>query len=433
MSNMYTAIKAANRSTDYRRVIIREVNPAENFITVEGNDGQRFRINFDLQQTVVAIPAPGELWTINRNSNEWRLDKKMESGTEITPTTAMAAGDRRVEAPNDLYLNAQDIKVNATNVTVTGDLVKLEGDIQVNGVSLPYIFARKGAWEQLPLVADSVGQFFIRTDVAQTLLYYNNGTVWEQLTGIIFPHAGSHLPQGEDAIAWTTVNNTGPLSFRPTASSFNAGLTFFATDTLGYWRSTGSTWTLVSQGRPQITAASLSSAPFTSPYNGQEVTLVDSLTTPTYNWTFRYNASSVSTFKWEFIGGPPIIALVATSNSTNSSTYTDLANVGPGVTIPRTGVYTIVFGFTATNPGNSGGGNAQAACFSFDPTVNNVFGVGALADVTNISGATYSVSVSNVPITLNAGYEVRLRFAVSNALAVLFQNRWMHVIPNRIS
>lgn len=36
--------------------------------------------------------------------------------------------------------------------------------------------------------------------------------------------------------------------------------------------------------------------------DGQIFTLVDSLTAPTYLWTFRYNKKSIS-YKWEFIGG----------------------------------------------------------------------------------------------------------------------------------
>ena len=50
-----------------------------------------------------------------------------------------------------------------------------------------------------------------------------------------------------------------------------------------------------------------------SPTDGQEYVLVDSLTAPTYVWRFRYNASSASAYKWEFIGGSPFIVLNAGS------------------------------------------------------------------------------------------------------------------------
>ena len=40
-----------------------------------------------------------------------------------------------------------------------------------------------------------------------------------------------------------------------------------------------------------------------SPIDGQEYTLVDSLTNPSYQWRFRWNAGSSSAYKWEFVGG----------------------------------------------------------------------------------------------------------------------------------
>jgi len=41
------------------------------------------------------------------------------------------------------------------------------------------------------------------------------------------------------------------------------------------------------------------------PMDGQEYTLVDSITAPTYQWRFRYNAKRIDANKWEFIGGTP--------------------------------------------------------------------------------------------------------------------------------
>lgn len=76
-----------------------------------------------------------------------------------------------------------------------------------------------------------------------------------------------------------------------------------------------------------------------SPVDGQEAVLVDSLTAPTYQWRFRYNAGSASTFKWEFVGGAPAYAAVETSETTASGTAVDLATVGPTITVPRAGDY----------------------------------------------------------------------------------------------
>lgn len=76
-----------------------------------------------------------------------------------------------------------------------------------------------------------------------------------------------------------------------------------------------------------------------SPFDGQEVILVDSLTAPTYRWRFRYNAGSTSSYKWEFVGGTAAYAFVETDYNTSSSTYIDPG--GPSILIPRAGEYDV--------------------------------------------------------------------------------------------
>jgi hypothetical protein len=83
-----------------------------------------------------------------------------------------------------------------------------------------------------------------------------------------------------------------------------------------------------------------------SPTNGQEAILVDSTTAPTYHWRFRYNSSSSSSYKWEFIGGTPVHVRISTAESTASSSYGDLATVGPSFTLPNAGDWDIAASFT---------------------------------------------------------------------------------------
>lgn len=81
----------------------------------------------------------------------------------------------------------------------------------------------------------------------------------------------------------------------------------------------------------------------TSPVDGQEYTLVDSVTAPTFSWRFRYNANSTSPYKWEFVGGPPITA--RRDNAESSATANQWTDVGaasnPILTLPRTGDYMV--------------------------------------------------------------------------------------------
>lgn len=74
-----------------------------------------------------------------------------------------------------------------------------------------------------------------------------------------------------------------------------------------------------------------------SPTDGQEAILVDSLTNPTYQWRFRYNAGSSSAYKWEFIGGTRVIVPGPGSGSVN--TTFSVLSTPVAFTVPRAGDY----------------------------------------------------------------------------------------------
>src|SRR5262249_13588708 len=88
-----------------------------------------------------------------------------------------------------------------------------------------------------------------------------------------------------------------------------------------------------------------------SPADGQQAILVDSVTNPTYQWLFRYNAQSTSAYKWEFIGGADWFTSDE-NDVTTTSVYPTMAQVGTlGVFIvPRAGEYIVTW---ATNYYNS--------------------------------------------------------------------------------
>src|SRR5215475_427042 len=80
-----------------------------------------------------------------------------------------------------------------------------------------------------------------------------------------------------------------------------------------------------------------------SPVDGIQAILVDSTTNPSYQWHFRYNVGSSSTYKWEYVGGAPLearnnaSAAVPTPGSWNSDGALQM-------TVPRLGEYDISFG-----------------------------------------------------------------------------------------
>lgn len=73
-----------------------------------------------------------------------------------------------------------------------------------------------------------------------------------------------------------------------------------------------------------------------SPVDGQQYILVDSVTSPTYQWLFRYNAGSTSANKWEFVGGSPFKAIGPTNTSlTSPNTWYQIFSFA----VPRAGDY----------------------------------------------------------------------------------------------
>lgn len=165
-----------------------------------------------------------------------------------------------------------------------------------------------------------------------------------------------------------------------------------------------------------------------SPSDGDEYILVDSTSSPTYQWRFRYHSGSSNTDKWEFVGGAPAVSAVATSESTSSATYAALATAGPSVTLPRAGVYDIEIGafmycynggsgsFMSYDIGGTGAVDADAARHLEADT--------ALASQSSVSRLSRQTGLTAV--TLTAKYK-------TNGTSSAFANRWMKVTPVRVS
>jgi hypothetical protein len=103
-----------------------------------------------------------------------------------------------------------------------------------------------------------------------------------------------------------------------------------------------------------------------SPVDGQEAILVDNVTNPSYQWRFRYNSSSTSAYKWEFIGGVPLLGWSNTS-VTNGATLGAWVNmVASGVTLPRSGEWQIEGGCTVSHP--TAGATSYAGLWAGTPT-----------------------------------------------------------------
>lgn len=209
----------------------------------------------------------------------------------------------------------------------------------------------------------------------------------------------------------STTTNIGP-------TSLGSG----TPDTTKFLRGDGS-WQVVSSG-PTITYAT---TPPGSPASGDIWYAVDSTTSPTYQWTFRWNNGSSNTDKWEFVGGSPALINIFTSEATTSGGYVALTTAGPSFTCPRAGVYEVEIGFTAQN-----GGASAVGVMSYD-----IGGTGAVDGDAALSPANQgNVTVSNAKTQarFTAGTTALVsKYRVAVAGTGTFERRWMRVVPVRVT
>jgi hypothetical protein len=168
-----------------------------------------------------------------------------------------------------------------------------------------------------------------------------------------------------------------------------------------------------------------------SPVDGQEAILVDSVTNPTYQWRFRYNAGSTSAYKWEFVGGASLFSSVPTQESTASTSFTDLATVGPQIIVPRNGEYdieaSVLVGIGTTTDWTWGNVMVYDNAAGYSPTINPL---GFVHPVQN-----YADCYDRARGAVLAGHTLKLMYIKQSGPAgtVIFGYRRLTVTPVRVS
>jgi len=159
-----------------------------------------------------------------------------------------------------------------------------------------------------------------------------------------------------------------------------------------------------------------------SPADGQEHILVDSLTAATYQWRFRYNAARASN-KWEFIGGAPAYVMVGAGNHeyTSSTSFVALTTAGPSVVIPVAGVYLVGVGCEADN--DAGGLRMSYDIGATPATDADHVGADGLAAAMNYPNLYGERKKTLSAVTLTAKYR-----CTSGGTAGV-RDRFMKVIP----
>ena len=144
-------------------------------------------------------------------------------------------------------------------------------------------------------------------------------------------------------------------------------------------------------------------------------------------WMFRYNASSASAHKWEFVGGPPVMAGAVGSMST--VTGNQALTSGPVLTAPRAGDYLVDFGAFIQTTGFSNAYNGWITARRSSPNNDSTqavyvfsaqFAGGNVSDChyffATDAGATFTIIIN-----MNAGYTTS------------FNNGTLKLTPIRVS
>lgn len=147
-------------------------------------------------------------------------------------------------------------------------------------------------------------------------------------------------------------------------------------------------------------------------------------------WHLRYRAASASAFKWEVIGGTPLVNAIATQEAAPVGGYGALTTPGPIVTLPLAGDYMVGLGFE----GQVGAVN-QGVIMSYS--------IGATAAVDADGTRLWSITASG-PRDFTAAVS---RYQRKNALAAvaltalykplgttgaMCASRWLSAVPIRV-
>lgn len=169
------------------------------------------------------------------------------------------------------------------------------------------------------------------------------------------------------------------------------------------------------------------------PIDGQEARFLVSAAAGLV-WTFVYHAAHAGPYKWFFVGGSPVHSPVVTLEATSSTTYADLATVGPTFPVPLPGVYAV-----AVSCGLVVNDASALSIGLMSPRI----GSGTPLDADSVRGqmATVGTAFQSSPsrtwaaylTATSAGDVISARYRVTNATATgSFFNRVLSVTPVRV-
>lgn len=142
-------------------------------------------------------------------------------------------------------------------------------------------------------------------------------------------------------------------------------------------------------------------------------------------WHLAYESGEV-TYKWRWIGGPPMFSEVTTAETTASTTYAALATAGPSVALPRSGDYDVEIGFKQSALTIAG-----TAYMSYDIGATGAVDADAAESTSNNAGTVYHVARLRRKAGLTS-VALTSKYRQDSTSTSGFKHRRMRVTPVRL-
>jgi hypothetical protein len=160
-----------------------------------------------------------------------------------------------------------------------------------------------------------------------------------------------------------------------------------------------------------------------NPRDGQRYTFIVDPATG-IAWTFQYNASSQSQYKWEFAGGASVGVTADGEVSTTASSYKDLG--GPGATVPLAGDYLVTWGSIYYN--TTDGGDTLMGIGSSTANIYQQITAESPGGRRTAMAKSVIVNVASPGDAIKAFYRV----ATSDGRTGAWRERWIIIQPQRV-
>lgn len=166
-----------------------------------------------------------------------------------------------------------------------------------------------------------------------------------------------------------------------------------------------------------------------SPVDGQEIFYIANSANGII-WHLRYKSTSGY---WEFLGGSPLYAEVTTSESTVSTGWTNLATIGPTISVPLAGDYMISHGALITGPLATAwfGAMSYAVGGTAAADADAVWIYTTESDYTQRDKASVSREKRKTGIAASAAITAKYRGG-AGGYTTTYENRWIAIIPIRV-